>query len=112
MTPRTYRPPPLGVLDFAGRAGVVIEVTPGHFVEVILEIRHGDPDDLAQLNLGRAGYEAVYDAAWIDPMRWEARGPLRADIHLIGRVISRQEADRPRWAQDATEIEARKAIEP
>lgn len=105
-----YTPPPLGVLGFVGRAAVIVEVAPNAFVQFILEIRHGDPGDAATITVDR-DVEAVHSWDFLDPVRYVALGPPRADIHLAGRVISREEADRPSWAGPAGEIESRREIE-
>lgn len=112
MSGRRYVPPPLG-LDplFVGRAGVVIEVAPDQFYEFILEIRHGDPSDLAEVDLTWLSGEAVTTAEQLDPSSF-VPSAIQGDIHLRGRVISKEEADRPSWASAPQgEIEARRELE-
>jgi hypothetical protein len=105
---RTYRPPPVGELSFKGRAGVVIEVAPNQFVEILMEIRFGDPADAADFSVEREVYPIYEDLLRVS----YAPGITRGEVLLRGRVLSQEEAhERPRWANDAPEIEARREIE-
>lgn len=109
MSGEWYEPPPINVVHFIGRAGVVIEVAPNQFFQYILEIRHGDPGDRCEIAVERDGDLLVTGADLLEPSRYQTTTGWRADLHLTGRIISREEADRPSWAP-AAEIEARREI--
>jgi hypothetical protein len=109
VSPTRYTPPPPGVGNYIGRAGLLVEVAPNNYVEIILEIRHGDPDSGCDVEITNRSDDPVFVADLLEPIRMTT---AYADIHLRGRVISREEAERPSWAGPPQgEIEARRELE-
>ena len=112
MSPKRYTPPPIGEVGFIGRAGLVVEVAPNQFYEFILEIRHGDPGSTCEITLESTLGDPVCVGEYLEPIRYIGPRTTYADIHLRGRVISKEEAaQRPSWATGPqSEIEARREI--
>lgn len=110
MTGRRYAPPPVGEVSHVGYAGVVVEVGPNQFVEIIMEVRLGDPADGFRVDVERK-VETIFDGP-LTPIYVPL--DMRGEVLLRGRLISREELrERPAWATaPQPEIEARREIEP
>lgn len=76
----------------------MVEMAPGQFMQIILEIDSRDPDDWCSVNL-----DTVFDDLDLDvfgapePVRVRPQHH-RADIRLTGRVVAQEDAERPAWA--------------
>lgn len=88
---------------FNGRVGVIIEVAPNRFYQYVLKEVEAD------VRLARES-EPISAGEVLSPY---LRGPMIVTMNLRGRLVSRDEAERPAWVppEPPAEIETRRALE-
>jgi len=86
-----------GEARFNGRVGMILEVAPNQFVQYVLK------ETECSIKMEREVY-----AAWDGPFSPVVPGPTFVKMELFGRLVSKEEAERPVWvpAEPTAEIEA------